>query len=83
MYNGTASLEVVELVLLGEIVTVAELLFCVLYWKGKEIGLCDTPILFPGLDYVNLKRKGLGDLSCHDQCSPSVLSKVYCDLREL
>lgn len=50
----------------------AELLFCVLYWKGREIGLCDTHILFPGLDYVNSKGEGLGDPSC--QCSPSALT---------
>ena len=49
-----------------------------MYWKGREIGLCDTHILFPGLDYVNSKGEGLGDLSC--RCSPSALSKVHCDL---
>ena len=48
----------------------AELLFCVLYWKGRKIGLRDSHILFPGLDYANLKGEGLGDLLA--------LSKGHC-----
>ena len=57
----------------------AELLFCMLYWKGREIGLCDTHILFPGLDYVNSKGEGLGD---HVSVLPQPCPKCTVTLKE-